>query len=197
MEKHRKTVNVISFCIAFALILAFAVWLILSLPIYSDFSKEVPSYQEMRKALEDRKGICFSKEGTPELLNAKYFLQLDGRGRFADPVGYSYGGTVAKSTVSVTYSITCSTSTTAAGSSTHSYRDIPLSYSTYASSDREKQNTFFEIWCCLDGNTYCASVNYQSTSMEQNEIVSYNKELEPFLLEALHQIIDEYYIAIP
>lgn len=86
----KKSIKVLIFIVLLIFIYE-VVNLILYIPFYPNYTKEVSSYEALQKSLKGLE-VEFADLGDFGIYNTEYLVNLDGRTLFSDKIGYSIKG---------------------------------------------------------------------------------------------------------
>ena len=166
--------------------------IIVSIPVYPAFQKQVGSYTELQQALKDNQKIILPSPSKLELTDETYCLRLDGRSIFSHPDGYSFCGTMLNNGVEVDFILDCDKFTSDLHNPDTSYRDIYLKYDTWESSTDPIFKSI-SIQFSLEEQHYSFEATYHHGTLTKEEIAALEEAIRPQLLELAQQVIDCYF----
>lgn len=185
--KRNKLSRKITFLIVLIVVCGgiwFGLWL--SKPIYPSFQKQMDSYSSVKEALSDSEDVLYPDIDSWAATEFQFFVNLDGRGRFAKPNGYLVIGLIDFQDLPCYLYLSCDPVYTGEDAQSMVYKEIPV----FITSDEKSVIATFQI----DDRkyNYCIhNTENQTTSAEKTQ--EFRSLGEALLTDYVKTFIDQKY----
>ncbi len=175
-----------------AVIIAFAVMLLLSAPIYDNFTKEVKSYEKLQAEFADSQTIFLPSED--EIPAVSYTFRLDGRNCRAKPIAYYISKEETYSNTRISYYLGCGgVQFSPLGEVTQTYGGVDILSKVRTYETGSCSSCFnFNLTQQDDHMNYHLEGWYPAESLTDAEITELNAHIQEMLEKYGQEIIDQY-----